>query len=47
MSTLTPVTADFTLAEIDPSSTAHFDGSKKDAEKALEKNGERLAALQE
>ncbi|MBH0083831.1 polyphosphate kinase 2 family protein [Salinibacterium sp. SWN167] len=47
MSTLTPVTADFELASIDPSSTPEFDGSKKDAEKALEKNGERLAALQE
>ncbi|MBH0130840.1 polyphosphate kinase 2 family protein [Salinibacterium sp. NK8237] len=47
MSTLTPVTADFELASIDPSSTPEFDGSKKDAEKALEKNGEKLAALQE
>ncbi|CAO1649428.1 polyphosphate kinase 2 family protein [Salinibacterium sp. NG22] len=47
MSTLTPVTADFELASIDPSSTPEFDGNKKDAEKALEKNGERLAALQE
>ncbi|QAV71035.1 polyphosphate kinase 2 family protein [Salinibacterium sp. UTAS2018] len=47
MSTLTPVTADFELASIDPSSTPEFDGDKKDAEKALEKNGEKLAALQE
>ncbi|MBH0025040.1 polyphosphate kinase 2 family protein [Salinibacterium sp. SWN248] len=47
MSTLTPVTADFELASIDPSSTPEFDGNKKDAEKALKKNGERLAALQE
>ncbi|MGJ8721553.1 MAG: polyphosphate kinase 2 family protein [Salinibacterium amurskyense] len=47
MSTLTPVTADFELAGIDPSSTPEFDGDKKDAEKALAKNGEKLAALQE
>lgn len=47
MSTLTPVTADFELARIDPSSTPEFDGDKKDAEKALIKNGEKLAALQE
>ncbi|WP_339620774.1 polyphosphate kinase 2 family protein [uncultured Salinibacterium sp.] len=47
MSTLTPVTADFELASIDPSSTPGFDGDKKDAEKALEKNGEKLADLQE
>ncbi|MEV8254352.1 PPK2 family polyphosphate kinase [Rhodoglobus sp. NPDC076762] len=47
MSTLTPVTADFELARIDPSSTPEFDGDKKDAEKALAKNGEKLAALQE
>lgn len=47
MSTLTPVSKDFELAAIDPSSTPEFDGDKKDAEKALEKNGEQLAALQE
>jgi len=47
MSTLTPVTADFELASIDPSSTPEFDGKKKDAEKALAKNAERLAELQE
>jgi len=47
MSTLTPVSADFELASIDPSSTPDFSGDKKDAEKALEKNSERLAELQE
>lgn len=47
MSTLTPVTAEFELASIDPSSTPGFEGKKKDAEKALEKNSERLADLQE
>ncbi|GAA1221232.1 hypothetical protein GCM10009655_21010 [Rhodoglobus aureus] len=47
MSTLTPVTADFELADIDPSSTPAFDGDKKDSEKALAKNAERLAELQE
>ncbi|QYH34601.1 polyphosphate kinase 2 family protein [Salinibacterium sp. M195] len=47
MSTLTPVSADFTLADIDPSSTPAFDGDKKDAEKALAKNAKRLAELQE
>jgi len=47
MSTLTPVTTDFKLASIDPSSTPEFDGKKKDAEKALAKNAERLAELQE
>ncbi|WP_341953762.1 PPK2 family polyphosphate kinase [Salinibacterium sp. TMP30] len=47
MSTLTPVSVDFELASIDPSSTPEFDADKKDAEKALEKNGERLAELQE
>jgi len=47
MSTLTPVSTDFELASIDPSSTPAFDGDKKDAEKALAKNSERLAELQE
>jgi PPK2 family polyphosphate:nucleotide phosphotransferase len=47
MSTLIPVSADFELANIDPSSTPGFDGDKKDAEKALSKNAERLAELQE
>jgi len=47
MSTLTPVSTDFELASIDPSSAPDFTGDKKDAEKALEKNSERLAELQE
>jgi PPK2 family polyphosphate:nucleotide phosphotransferase len=47
MSTLTPVSADFELASIDPSSTPDFTGDKKDAEKALARNSERLAELQE
>ncbi|WP_010205404.1 polyphosphate kinase 2 family protein [Salinibacterium sp. PAMC 21357] len=47
MSTLSPVTADFELAGIDPSSTPSFEGGKKDAEKQLSRNAKRLAALQE
>ncbi|MGV8913317.1 MAG: polyphosphate kinase 2 family protein [Rhodoglobus sp.] len=47
MSTLTPVTSDFELASIDPSSTPGFDGDKKDAAKQLEHNADRLAELQE
>jgi PPK2 family polyphosphate:nucleotide phosphotransferase len=47
MSTLTPVSADFVLADIDPSSTPGFAGKKKAAAKQLAHNAERLAELQE
>lgn len=46
MSALTPITPDFVLADIDTASHPGID-DKKDAEKQLEKNSERLAELQE
>lgn len=47
MSTPTPVSSDFELASIDPSSTPDFNGGKKDSKKQLAHNAERLSELQE
>lgn len=47
MDTLSPVTADFVLADVDTSSTPGFTGSKKDSEKLLAKTADQLALLQE
>src|SRR5688500_11758698 len=47
MTELSPVDADFRLADVDPSSTPGFTEGKKQAAQALDENGDELADLQE